>query len=81
MYLFQSLLVSITVATAAVFSLVGGMLNDYLGRKPTTLIASLLFLVGSIELAGTFLSWAMYCDLLRLSRLIQFEKPKDKEMF
>ncbi|CAL1527026.1 unnamed protein product [Lymnaea stagnalis] len=47
----QELVVSVTIAAAAVFALVGGFLNDRLGRRPVIMGASLLFTLGSIMMA------------------------------
>ncbi|KAL5015124.1 hypothetical protein ScPMuIL_009394 [Solemya velum] len=44
----QELIVSVTVAAAAVFALVGGCLNDRLGRRPVIMVASLIFTGGAI---------------------------------
>jgi len=41
----------VSVGAAAVFAIIGGILNDRIGRKPTTLIASVVFAVGAIVLA------------------------------
>ncbi|XP_013395118.1 proton myo-inositol cotransporter isoform X2 [Lingula anatina] len=46
--LWQELIVSVTIGAAAVFALVGGVLNDSFGRKPVIVTASLIFTVGSI---------------------------------
>lgn len=46
----QELVVSITVGFAAVSSLVGGQLNDWLGRRLVILMASVAFAVGSAVL-------------------------------
>ncbi|XP_067935348.1 proton myo-inositol cotransporter-like isoform X2 [Watersipora subatra] len=46
------LFVSITIGAAAIFAIVGGILNDKVGRKPTTLIASVVFTIGAIVLAA-----------------------------
>ncbi len=43
----QELIVSVTIAAAAVFALIGASLNDLLGRKPVILLASLIFTVGA----------------------------------
>ena len=47
----QEAIVSVTVGTAAVLALVGGFLNNKIGRKPVIILASLVFIVGSIFLA------------------------------
>lgn len=44
----QELIVSVTIGAAAIFALVGGFLNDRLGRRPVIMIASLIFTLGSI---------------------------------
>ncbi|XP_064604839.1 proton myo-inositol cotransporter-like [Liolophura sinensis] len=49
--LLHELVISVTVGAAAVFAVVGGFINDKLGRKPTTLIASVVFLAGALVLA------------------------------
>ena len=40
------------VGAAAIFAIVGGQVNDRLGRKPSTLIASVVFAFGAILLAA-----------------------------
>ena len=50
--IWQEAIVSITIATAAIFALIGGYLNDRLGRKPVILLGSLTFLLGSVFLAA-----------------------------
>lgn len=37
-----------TIAAAAVLALVGGLLNDRLGRRPVIMVASMIFTVGSL---------------------------------
>nr|KAG5690393.1 hypothetical protein BaRGS_002350 [Batillaria attramentaria] len=44
----QETIVSVTVAAAAVLALVGGFLNDRLGRRPVIMVASMIFTVGSL---------------------------------
>lgn len=51
--MFQSV-VSVTVGAAALFSLVGGIANESLGRKLTILISSVLFILGSILLGVAY---------------------------
>lgn len=46
--LWQSLIVSITVAFAALFAMVGGLANDHLGRKPVIFCASFVFTAGAL---------------------------------
>lgn len=45
-------MVTVTVALAAVFSLVGGFLNRAIGRRWTIILASFLFALGSVLLAS-----------------------------
>ena len=48
----QEVFVSITIASAAVFALCGGWINDRFGRKPTILLGSVVFTVGALLLAA-----------------------------
>lgn len=50
----KELFVSVTIFLACLFSLVGGFLNDFLGRKPTTLLASFVFTIGAILLGFAY---------------------------
>ena len=50
----KELFVSVTIGLACLFSLVGGVLNDWIGRKPTTLLASLVFTVGALVLGFAY---------------------------
>ncbi|XP_041349826.1 proton myo-inositol cotransporter-like [Gigantopelta aegis] len=47
----QELVVGVTIGAAAVFALIGGFLNDRLGRRAVIMIASLIFTIGSISMA------------------------------
>jgi len=49
--LWLSLITSITVAFAFIFSFVGGWVTERFGRKPAILVASVVFTVGSIVMA------------------------------
>lgn len=44
----QELIVSVTVAAAAVFALIGGCLNDRAGRRPVIMSASVIFTLGAL---------------------------------
>ncbi|XP_076106594.1 proton myo-inositol cotransporter-like [Mytilus galloprovincialis] len=44
----QALIVSVTVAAAAVFALIGGCLNDRAGRRPVIMSASIIFTIGAL---------------------------------
>ena len=47
----QELIVSVTVGTAAIFAILGGFCNDWIGRRLTIIIASILFTIGSVSMA------------------------------
>lgn len=47
----EEVIVSVTIGTAAIFALVSGILNEYLGRKLTIIIGSMVFTVGAVVLA------------------------------
>ncbi|KAF6024403.1 SLC2A13 [Bugula neritina] len=47
----QEFIVASTIGSAAVFALVGGYLNDKVGRKPVILLASVFFTSGSLCMA------------------------------
>lgn len=44
---------------AAVFSLVGGFCNEYLGRRKVIIISSSLFIFGSVVLAASQWVWML----------------------
>ena len=44
----KELIVSITLAAAALGAIIGGPCNELLGRKPTIMISSVIFAVGAI---------------------------------
>ncbi|GAB1603581.1 proton myo-inositol cotransporter-like [Argonauta hians] len=48
----QEIFVSATIACACIFSLFGGYLNDKVGRRYTTIIASITFAVGALVLGA-----------------------------
>jgi SP family myo-inositol transporter-like MFS transporter 13 len=50
----QELVVSVTIGAAAIFAIAGGILNNYFGRRPTTLVASFIFTAGSIILGVAY---------------------------
>ncbi|KAI0234397.1 Proton myo-inositol cotransporter [Lamellibrachia satsuma] len=50
--LLQEVFVSITIASAAVFALIGGWVNNEVGRKPTILLGSVVFAIGALLLAA-----------------------------
>ena len=50
----QELVVSVTIGAAAVFAFLGGFLNNWLGRKPVILTASLVFTAGAIVLGVAY---------------------------
>lgn len=61
----QEVIVSATVGAAAIFSPIGGIFNNALGRKRTILISSIIFITGSVILFG-----AISFFMLLLGRLI-----------
>ena len=46
--LWQSYIVSVTVAAAAIFSIMAGQFTDTFGRKPIIMFASVVFTIGAI---------------------------------
>ena len=62
---FKPLQVSVTIGTAAVFAVVGGYTNDWLGRKPTILLASFVFTTGAV-----LLGVALNREMLLAGRII-----------
>ena len=48
----KELVVSVTVAAAAVGAVFGGPMNEKLGRKKTIMVASVVFAVGAVLMAG-----------------------------
>lgn len=63
--LWEELIVAVTVGTSAIFAILGGPLNDWFGRKPVTILASILFTAGSL-----FLGFAESKELLLIGRAI-----------
>jgi len=55
----QEIIVSVTIGFAFLFALIGGWLNDRFGRKPTTVIASLVFTIGAGVLAAANAVWML----------------------
>ena len=53
----KEVIVSATMASAAVFSVLSGFSNDWFGRKRTIIVASLVFTAGALLLAG---AWQRY---------------------
>jgi len=49
--LWKELIVSATVGAAWLFALIGGPSNEYFGRKPTILMASVIFTAGAVVMA------------------------------
>ena len=56
---------SVTIGAAAVFAVVGGYTNDWLGRKPTILLASFVFTTGAV-----LLGVALNREMLLAGRII-----------
>lgn len=55
----QEAFVSVTMGFAAVFSIVSGFMNDRFGRRPTIIIASVVFTVGALLLATATKQWML----------------------
>ena len=55
----QELIVSVTLAAAAIAAVVGGPLNDKLGRKPTLLFASFVFTAGAVIMGVAWKAWVL----------------------
>ena len=47
----QEIIVGVTIGAAAIFAIVGACANDWLGRKPVIVSASLIFAAGSLCMA------------------------------
>lgn len=47
----QELIVSVTVGTAAIFAILGGFANDWIGRRWVIIMASIFFTVGSLAMS------------------------------
>ena len=56
---------SVTIGAAAIFAVVGGYTNDWLGRKPTILLASFVFTTGAV-----LLGVALNREMLLAGRII-----------
>lgn len=48
----KELIVSITIAAAALGAILGGLTNEWLGRRPTIIISSIIFSVGAVLMAA-----------------------------
>jgi len=55
----QEAVVSVTVGAAALAAAVGGPTSDLIGRKPTLLIASVVFTVGAIVMGVAWYAWIL----------------------
>lgn len=53
------LIVSVTIASAALSSLVAGFLCDLVGRKPTLILASAIFTVGAVVMGAALSPWML----------------------
>lgn len=52
----KELLVSITIGAAALGAVIGGPINEWFGRKPTIIVASAIFVIGALVMAGAPIS-------------------------
>lgn len=55
----QEAFISVTMGFAAFFAIVGGYLNDITGRKPTIILASIVFTAGAVLLALSNQRWML----------------------
>ncbi|CAD5117480.1 unnamed protein product [Dimorphilus gyrociliatus] len=53
-HVWQELIISVTVGAAAIFAMIGGVINEKFGRKRTILVASFVFTLGSLLLGVSF---------------------------
>ena len=53
------LVVSVTIAAAAVAALVAGFLCNLIGRKPTLLLASVIFTIGAAVMGASIHAWML----------------------
>lgn len=61
----KELIVSVTIGAAALGSIIGGPSNELLGRRPTIIIASVIFTTGAIVMAvPPTKSWGWFIVLL-----------------
>lgn len=61
----KELVVSVTVAAAAIGAIAGGPLNEMAGRKKTIMVASVIFAVGAVLMASAPLTgWGWYIVLI-----------------
>ena len=61
----EEVIVSVTIGAAAVAAVVAGLLCDLIGRKPTLIIASVVFTVGAAVMGAAQYSW-----MLMIGRII-----------
>ncbi len=55
----QEVIVSVTIGAAAIAAAVAGVLCDLIGRKPTLIIASLVFTVGGVIMGAAVNVWML----------------------
>lgn len=53
------LIVSVTIAAAAISAFVAGFLCNLIGRKPTLIIASIIFTIGAVVLGASYRTWML----------------------
>lgn len=59
------LFVSVTIAAAALSALISGFLCDWMGRRPTLIMASLIFTAGAVVLGASY-----YVAMLVIGRIV-----------
>ena len=55
----QEAVVAVTVAAAALAAMAGGPMSDLVGRKPTLIVASVVFTVGSVVIGIAWHAWLL----------------------
>lgn len=59
-YEWQEIIVSITVASAWIFSMIAGPASSSMGRKKVVYLASLIFIFGSVLMAIAWEKWSLF---------------------
>lgn len=53
------LIISVTIAAAAISALLSGFICDRIGRRPTLIIASVVFTIGAVVLGASYSAWML----------------------
>ena len=57
--LMVELTISVTIAAAAISAFAAGFLCDLIGRRPTMILASIMFTIGVIVMGASYYSWML----------------------